>query len=675
MPTDDDMFILDTDCSDKAAGAVLSQIQNGVERPIAYASRSLNNAEKAYCTTRKELLAVVYGLKQYRMYLLGRNFTIRTDHSALQWLRRTPEPMAQQARWLEFIEQFNYQIVHRIGARHVNADSLSRLPCRQCKCCHEVETPLKIASIHVSNTEVDEESSKYEMLSADLMEEQVEENIASMQQNDPEIGPFVRLRLQNENPPPVSQIQTVSEITKTLVAKWFRTIVKNNVVYCLYFSKSGEPTRTQLLVPRALRQQLIGKCHGGMIGGHLGISKTCDQVRRRAYWVGWRNDVARFCRRCLECSTYHRGKLPRYGNLQPILTGAPFERISIDLTGPHPRTPRGSVYILTCLDGFSKFGEAFPLPDKRAEVVARVLVEQIFCRYGVPLSILSDNGMEFHSSVLLQICKLLGVDKIRTTFYKSSTNGLVERFHRTMNSMLGKVVNDRHNDWDLCLPYIMSAYRNTRHDATQYTPNYLMMGREVRTTADILYGTGDREENHENYDEYVETIRDRFQTAYDVVRQNLGQAAEYNRRQYDIRVKPSSFHVGEWVMYFNPRRFKGRQEKWMRKYSGPFLVTEVLGPVNVRLQKNKRSTPFVAHIDKVKKYYGEIPRSWLDTLAGENRGDNRPNEDLENSIHDSYNIDTRDDEGANVITFNENDEFRRTRPRRNIRPPARFRDD
>ena len=133
MPVDEAQYILDTDASDLGLGAVFSQIQDGVERPIAYASRSLNSAERNYCTTRKELLAVVYGLKQYRQYLLGQPIVIRTDHSSLQWLRKTPEPMAQQARWLNFVEQFNYVIEHRPGAKHGNADGLSRIPrpCRQ----------------------------------------------------------------------------------------------------------------------------------------------------------------------------------------------------------------------------------------------------------------------------------------------------------------------------------------------------------------------------------------------------------------------------------------------------------------------------------------------------------------------------------------------------------------
>jgi len=119
---------LDTDASDTGMGAVLSQQQSGVEKVIAYASRTMNCAEKKYETTRKELLAVVYGLKQYRQYLFGRHFIIRTDRAALSWLRRTPEPMPQLARWLTFIEQYDYEVVHRPGAKHGNADGLCRKP-------------------------------------------------------------------------------------------------------------------------------------------------------------------------------------------------------------------------------------------------------------------------------------------------------------------------------------------------------------------------------------------------------------------------------------------------------------------------------------------------------------------------------------------------------------------
>jgi predicted aspartyl protease len=135
MPLDGEPYILDTDDSNHGIGAVLSQVQNGMERPIAYASRTYNRPEKNYCVTRKELLAVVYFLKRFQQYLLGRPFVVRTDHAALQWLRRTPDVIGQQSRWLETMEEFQFVVEHRPGIRHRNADALSRRPCTKKGCC------------------------------------------------------------------------------------------------------------------------------------------------------------------------------------------------------------------------------------------------------------------------------------------------------------------------------------------------------------------------------------------------------------------------------------------------------------------------------------------------------------------------------------------------------------
>src|SRR6267154_2634862 len=123
----------DTDKSNRAIGAVLSQMKGDEEKVISYASRTLGALEPNYCVTRRELLAVVYFTQLFRPYLLGRDFLIRTDHSALRWLKLTPEPIGQQARWLEKLEEFTYRVEHRPGQRHTNADALSRRPCRQCR--------------------------------------------------------------------------------------------------------------------------------------------------------------------------------------------------------------------------------------------------------------------------------------------------------------------------------------------------------------------------------------------------------------------------------------------------------------------------------------------------------------------------------------------------------------
>jgi len=128
MPRDEGTFLLDTDAPDTGLGAVLSQMQDGKKVVIAYASRTLPRPARNYDVTRRELLAIVNGLKTLKHYLLGRHFVVRTNHAALQWLRKTPEPMGQQARWSTFIEQFNFEIQHCISTKHRNADSLSRSP-------------------------------------------------------------------------------------------------------------------------------------------------------------------------------------------------------------------------------------------------------------------------------------------------------------------------------------------------------------------------------------------------------------------------------------------------------------------------------------------------------------------------------------------------------------------
>jgi len=133
------MFILDADAAEASIGSVLSQVQNGEERVIAYAGKSLNRNEVNYCVTRKELLAIVYFTKHFRQYLLGRQFVIRTDHAALSWLKKTPEPIGQNARWPELLGEYDYVVEHRRGSSHGNADALSRHPCLHrpsCTACH-----------------------------------------------------------------------------------------------------------------------------------------------------------------------------------------------------------------------------------------------------------------------------------------------------------------------------------------------------------------------------------------------------------------------------------------------------------------------------------------------------------------------------------------------------------
>ena len=233
MPTDEGTYYLDTDASETGLGAVLSQDQGGAEVVIAYASRTLTKSEVNYDVTKRELLAVVYGLKNFRQYLLGRRFIIRTDHQALQWFRRTPEPMGQLARWLAFIEQYNFDIVHRPGMRHGNADALSRRP--------DANACIRGTTVTESNTSAsapesaldDDTHVKRVPISAGEHPEDADKHtptMAEMQLNDPEIGILIKMRLQNTHPS-VESFVAQSDAAKELLGHWSHLEVHDGLVY------------------------------------------------------------------------------------------------------------------------------------------------------------------------------------------------------------------------------------------------------------------------------------------------------------------------------------------------------------------------------------------------------------------------------------------------------------
>src|SRR6185436_1510618 len=169
----------------------------------------------------------------------------------------------------------------------------------------------------------------------------------------------------------------------------------------------------------------------------------------------------------------------------------------------------------------------------------------VFSRFGVPLQLLSDNGKEFDNIVLKEICRLLEVDKIRTPTYQARTNGGVERLHRTMNSMLAKVVSDNQRDWDQHLPHVMGAYRASRHESTGYSPNFLMFGRENFAPLDVVMGVPVGEEAQaSSCEEFAEDKVQTMRKPYALARAHLGCRAERAKRGYDTRVRPTKYPLG-----------------------------------------------------------------------------------------------------------------------------------
>jgi transposase InsO family protein len=714
MPQDDKDYRLDTDASNDAIGAVLSQVQDGYERVVAYASRLLTKSERNYCVTRRELLAVVYFTKQFRNYLLGKKFLIRTDHAALRWLRNIAEPVGQQARWLASMEEYEFDIEHRPGKKHANADALSRRPCRQCTAEEEVMTTVwsveaeefipgqaisgnRTEGAHAAPavpepTDVGTTGRGPRLRTLVINEEEFDPaeyfQPAQLKQDyvrDTQLATFHSIFEQDKERPEWNEFIGMDRVTKALWHQWHRFAKVDGVLYRKWVTDDRLQDRWQLVPPSSIQRQMIETAHTGMTGGHLGVRRTMGQLQLRAFWPGWQRDVKRFCQQCGECATYHRGVLKRQGHLQSFPVGEPLERLAIDLTGPHPMSSSGHVYILTAVDLFTKWAEAIPLRNKEAVTVARALVDVVISRLGIPLQILSDNGKEFDNSTMKEICRLLGIDKLRTTVYKASTNGAVERFHRTLNSMLGKVVSTNQRNWDEWLPSVIAAYRASRHDATGFSPNFMMFGREVYAPLDIMYGAPVGEEEHyESYDDFADRKVETMRKAYQLAREHLGYAANRSKKLYDMRVRPSRYQVGQWVYYYCPRKYTGRSPKWQRLYTGPFLIIKEMGPVNMRLQASPRARPFICHIDKLKPCLGTTPKAWVEVLedghvreAAEpvNLAENDVVRDMERLEESQREIFPLTEEPA----FNDEQETslkqrRMERPRRNVERPQRYRD-
>lgn len=196
-----------------------------------------------------------------------------------------------------------------------------------------------------------------------------------------------------------------------------------------------------------------------------------------------------------------------------VKAGYPMDVISVDIMGPFPESDTGNKYILVAGDHFSKWMEAYAIPDPEATTVARKLVDELFCRFSVPTHLHSDQGKQFESQVMKEICTILGIVKTWTSAYHPQCDGLVERFNRTLQSMLATTVTDHPFNWEEALPKVCLAYNSSVHSSTGYTPFFLMFGREATLPIDIIYGMPEPQQVL-SVAEYSKTTRKLFEQAY-----------------------------------------------------------------------------------------------------------------------------------------------------------------
>lgn len=571
-------FILDTDASYHAMGAVLSQKFDDKECVIEYYSKTFNRAEINYCVTRKELLAVVRAVKHFQPYLLGRPFLLRTDHASLRWLMNFKEPEGQVARWIQCLQEYEFDIAHRPGRQHGNADALSRRPClhHECRYCMRLEQREEV-NVRVT---------------------QVQTDFATIQREDPTLG-LVHQWLEGERPPK-DEIRALSPEAKAYWSMW-STIFLCEGKACRHISQNRDDDH-QLLVPKSQVKEVVSFAHDSPVGGHFGFRRTLQKVKKQFYWPNCSSDVEDYCRTCSTCQARSGPRTRQRSRLQICNSGAPFERVAVDILGPLPETERGKRYILVVMDYFTKWPEAIAIPDQTAETVAEACIEHVFSRFGAPMQLHSDQGRNFEAAVFQETMRLFGIDKTRTTALHPQSDGMVERFNRTILNYLAKFVNDNQRDWDTLLPFLLMSYRSAVHESTKNTPARLVFGRELRLPIGLCYGFPP--ETQTPPDEYVDMLMQRLQKIHDYNRLELEATSRRMKDRYDLKSNTNVLEVGTLVWLYAPKRTVGRCPKLQMNWEGPYEVLEILGPVTYRIrhQQKARARTIVVHRDRLARY-------------------------------------------------------------------------
>lgn len=663
-------FILDTDASAYAIGAVLSQVQDGKERVIAYGSRCLDKAERNYCVTRREMLAVVYFTKYFKHYLLGRKFLIRTDHGSLTWLQRFREPDGQIHRWIQQLSQFHMEIEHRPGIKHGNADAMSRLVTPAGDVCKQCALPWDYNYTGPAKSEIKEmKEGGVEMLSDESDTElenpdptklpdrsppgqdeddapggaspvrrgrkpnrpkparpkkrpEVEldniEFIRQKQEEDDILKEILKLKLDCSEKPKWEEICHESKDLKSYVAKWEQLEVKNDLLCLLWQDGVGKP-KWKICLPKSITNPVLWYLHDAKTAGHQGVKKTLEKAKMCPfYWQGMRSAVKTYVSKCDICGERKHPAFTKRHHLKSHVMGAPFERIATDIAGPFPVTDKGNKYILVVADYFSKLTEVYAIQDIQAETIADTMFRNWIKRYGCPMQLHSDQGRQYESLLFQELCKLLEVKKTRTTPLHPRSDGMVERMNKTVNDMLSKYIKPHQRDWDDYLDYIMMVYNSTPHQSTGITPHHLVYGEEMRTPLDLmtekLKDNGVPEES-QMATEYADQLEENLRKAHRFARENLGVEAKRQKSVYDRNVRSKTYKVGDLVYRNQKKNVPGKKAKIARQWTGQWIIVDKISDIIFAIKCSKNVDAVTVHGDNLKPYTGDKKFNWFTTPA------------------------------------------------------------
>ena len=292
--------------------------------------------------------------------------------------------------------------------------------------------------------------------------------------------------------------------------------------------------------------------------------------------------------------------------LAPIPVSGPFDRVGVDII-QFPKSYNGNQYAVVFVDYLTKWPEVFATADQTALTIAHLFVEQIVSRHGVPAELLSDRGTAFLSKLMQAVCEVMGVHKVNTTAYHPQTDGLVERFNRTLTDMLAKTVEKSGRDWDTRLPYVLFAYRSSLQESTRESPFFLLYGRDpCLPTEQTLSPPPSRQVL--DLDDYKSELTTGLAEAWELAQANVRKAQQRQKKQHDRRARGPEFHIGDRVFVYMPAAKRGKAYKFAKPFSGPYRIVSLYNNgAEVQLIAKPRSETIRVALNRIRRCPKEIP--------------------------------------------------------------------